>query len=609
MSTNKYSRYDEMIPFFGLKNDYRIRLYLHTLENRYNRDNIIGFNIIEEEFKNKYFSAPVGNDEDVHPEWNNFRANLEARLANRTMTTFTITGNDVNASEVLAVIKKFGGIQTPKTIGHFYQEVIKAHLNFLTAPPFTGVGPIGGPPRNILMNPTEWSTAVEFTFKADFANVFNNAIIPVGTNIPAKNFTFKLSKFWLMQQLENSAKQASTPNSFWSLSEPVEDVFYRVRNEPGKLFTTDAAGNRVDVSKGSAKLNALGDDKCQGTKVKENGSLTCNDYINKCIQSGNQQDIDNCKDFLKDPNFWDIIQKEVDEMLPHTILTTFNTFGFKYVTKNGNKSYESVGSWLRSLQSRVGKGSFVQADLDAIAKNTKLTQYLTLLVNKVNQNPAILNENYFNSKTFNSEDYDSRFSDWQLTKYGIKPMVILKKDNDLKVRRQLSFVSNNIISLFNLSNGIVTFSPGTGLVMGGFTVPFMMGGGMDSNSSLNNDFDSKLNKQAPTIKLLFNSIKSQLKASNKTIDDNTVSEMEKIVKDFESNETKLHKALIYLHKYIELYKTFKVNDTENVLSIDHIKGFVDAREKYYNKTIKSLDGLDALQMIADQILEKIEKSD
>jgi len=617
MSNQDKTRYDVMIPFFGLKDDRRVRLYLAALENEWNRTGVVAFTDnadgkgarvgnIAEELKIKNFSRPDANGntkgDEVHSEWKDFKANLASRLTNANKNTFNL-GNNTTANDVLNVIRTQGG-------NRFFQAVIQAHLTII----------LDNAGNDITTLPLQWSLADNFIFRSAFDDIMPRSQFDGGNQMNAEPiFSFNFSKYLLYLRLENAATQPSKPNNFWSTEEPILDTYFRVKNRPNELLTIDENGNKVNVYDNKFLENKYRGDQCVGIKVKE-GTHTCNNYLSKCIKSGKQEDIDSCKDYLKDQNFWDVVKSEVESMLPDAIVATLTTFGFKPDSKNKKyTSYESVGSWLSSLRSRIGT-SLSQTDYDAIQKNTKLTQYLTILVNKVNQNPAILNKNYFNTNRFDPEDYSSRFNDWHITKYGLTPRVIYKKDNDskLSINRQLAFVSNNILSLRNLSQNRIAFVPGSGLLVNGVAItpvtPFFLTGGAESSvDSLpvmtGGDVSEleHLEKQSPLIRLLVEQSINELRANGKEIDHQTQLELNDIVKSFESNENKLHKALNYVHKYIDLYNVYKQYDSDNVLSIDHIKSFVDARERYFDKTIKSLDGLDVLKQLADQVLEKLEK--
>jgi len=634
MSNQDKTRYDVMIPFFGKKNDQRVRLYLAALEEEWKRTDVIAFTDnasgkgsnefnIAEELKIKYFTVPSNNSnngDEIHDEWYQFKSDLIHRLATKEELDFPLTNSNPNIStsdDILKIIRTQGG-----NGNKFFQAIIKAHLAYI----------LDNKLDDITTLPFQWSNANKFKFKNSFDNIMPFQFYTTRETInrfPESNniyFNFKTSKYLLHKRLEDAASQLYKPSNFWSTEEPVLDIYFRVKNDPTKIFTTDANGNKVDVSSGSAKWRELENDKCNGTKVIENERLTCTDYLQNCINTGKQEDIVKCKTYLMNPNFWTDVQKEVDEMLPDSIVSTLTTFGFKFDSKNKKyRSYESVGSWLQSLEAKIKLKQLTIDEYNSISSNTKLTQYLNMLVIKVNQNPAILNSNYFNSNHFDSNDYSQRFNDWSITKYGLTPRILFKKDQNpnISINRQLAFISNNILTLRNLSQNRIMFIPGSGLVANGVAInpvtPFFMTGGnnKDDKDDKNNDINlfsmiggaveelEGLRKNSPILKLLVEQSFNQLRSVGKVIDQQTINEVNNIVNSFESNENKLHKALTYINKYIELYDVYKQYDNDNILSIDHIKSFVDAREKYFNKTLKSLDGLDILKELADQVLEKL----
>jgi hypothetical protein len=73
------------------------------------------------------------------------------------------------------------------------------------------------------------------------------------------------------------------------------------------------------------------------------------------------------------------------------------------------------------------------------------------------------------------------------------------------------------------------------------------------------------------------------------------------------SEENLIKAIKYADRYIDLLDIYKEFDPENVLSMDHLKAFVEARERYFDKTIgKQNDLLSALERIATSVNEALD---
>ncbi len=150
--SNKNSNYDIMMTFFGLPDDNRVRLYLHALKGAYEKNQPIALTADMEQLKSKNFlnssgstygvgsgfSSGFSSGDTIHPEWENFRADLEA--------AFPVSSNAVNVVRVHSGIAAYGSDK------HFIQQVIKAHVV------------VNGASGDITENPDAWSTAVSVCF-------------------------------------------------------------------------------------------------------------------------------------------------------------------------------------------------------------------------------------------------------------------------------------------------------------------------------------------------------------------------------------------------------------------------------------------------------------
>lgn len=617
-------RFDNMIPFFGRSNDKRVRLYLHALETEFkvNRkvaltaNHIGGASGIAPELRNKFFLTPdpTRSDDAVHPEWDTFANNLENRLGSLTLVgnprlnrsagaspaaAAAATAAVVAAADILVVIKSLAGVASLNTQLEFFQEVVKMHLNSLT----DGTNDLMG-------RPSAWDKATSFQFKSprELSRIYNGAGIIYNYLVAPDDaivFTYNLSKYALYALLESAAATSLGKDNFWSTTEEVTNKFYRNPSDPLKVLTTDATGAQVDVSRGSDayfKLNMK--DKCMGTNVKTTPSLTCDNYFMKCIVNGSPDDISACKSFMLDADFWNIMQSDVDAMLPSIIVDTLDKFGFQMdATNKKYKSYESVGSWLRKLSARVPI-QLSEVELKNITDNIKLTQYLGLLVAKVNQNPAILNENYFESSHFNPQEQSFRFKGW--TPYGLTPRVFIRSDTSSDIARQASFITTNFARTRSSAQRRLTLLNGSSLLHYG--VPFSIGVAPSFIGMFGGGHDEEVfAKQGDVLENLLNKTKSQLLSMGKTLDVDTQSQIQRHIAQYRDSENKLHKAIAYAEKYIDLIQVFKQYDESNVLNIDHLKSFVGARDKYFDKAeTRQNTIISAIQQIADGLLEKLD---
>lgn len=619
---------DTMIPFFGLKDDKRIRLYLDALaEDFFYKNSKIQFSnnngpsllypSISPQLKNKFFQ-PIDQsrgDDDIHFEWEDFRANLQDRLSNKNQKNFndptTLNNkNDVSPNEVISIIQQSQGLLA-LGVKLYIQEVIKAHLFDLVDAQ--------------LNDPSTWGSATGFTFRVNFNHIFAPVFdLTKGNASPnsipkSKIFSFNLSKFVISELMERGTNTNSLgTDNFWTNENSVVDKYFRIQSDPKKIFTTDNKGNKIDVSRTSSNFKKLGEDKCIGTKVKEvndsdpNKELKCSEYIQKCINEGKPSDIRACKKFMEHPDFWTNIQSEVNEMLPGIITDTLDSFGFQISRKNKKYlTYESVGSWLKNLQSRIPLTQLTQAEFNNISNNFKLKQYLEMLVAKINGNPAIINENYFESKNFDDKDYSSHFVGW--TPYGLKPRYIFKSSLSTDMARQFAFISNGLNRMRSSAQRRIVYVPGNGILLNGnpFKIggtPYFMRGGRAP--MLDNNEDFYFAKQSDIIENLLNTLKHKINLFGKNLDADTLRNIDTYLKQYKDSENKLMKAIKYTDRYIDLIEIYQEYDNSHILSVDHLKSFVEARDKYFNKTENRQNTLlNVLQSISDSVLDTMNEDD
>ena len=623
-------RYDTMIPFFGKPNDNRVRLYLHALESEYIEKKTIqlsanwnGKDGIRPELQNVFFTTrnPGSvNDKEVHNEWNTFANNLECRLANLTHGPSSSSGAfgsgfgfasgsgasgssrlPVDTKAILQVIISKAGAPTNPQL-NFFQQVIIAYLSNVT----------NASGENIIAAPSRWVEATQFTFKSqdELKRIYDNAGVDSGSGCAddtALRFNYNLSKYLIAAFLESTPLITSLGNdSFWSTNYSTNNTYFRVTNDPKKLFTIDpATGNMVDITRGSDAFNTkLKDDLCLGTKAKQTGTNKCVDYIEKCINNGKPEDIAACKSFMLNAEFWDATQAEIEDMLPSIAVRTLEKFGFQFDRKNKDfKSFETVGSWLKGLEARIIIGQISGPEFENISKNFKLTQYLTKLVNKVNSSPAILNENYFNTKNFNSNDI--RFANW--TPYGLTPRIMMNSNFSTEIARKSDYMINNFARLRTnvqrrlhiLPNGVLSVYGNPYIRVG--AVPYVMMGGRATIE------DEIFIKQGEDLEDLVKGTLSKLRSIGKTVDSNTEMEFKNYIEKYKDAENKLVKAITYANKYVDLIELFNEVDHQNVLNIDHLKAFVEARNNYFDKTESRQNSIfSAIQRIADDVLEEVE---
>lgn len=608
------TRYDKMINFFGVKNDKRVRLYLSILHDNYKKKltfesckllipDETGRLIIPEELKNKYYENRALNetDDEVNEEWDTFINNLHYRLANRTLNDISAPPNNVSQRDLIDIVRSLRGVYDPSDINTFFQVVVRKHCDVFINNEM-GL-------TNVSDSPTNWNNINYIVFLPNFFRVIGITEEEYRTDIiqnvlpdSARDFSFKLSKYVLKSILERNANAITgEPDSFWTTPDIAENKYYRVSNNPTKLYTTGHDGNKLDVSMGSGEWNKLSSDKCMGTGVKENYGVTCADYISKCINSGDDNDIQSCKRFMQNTDFWDVTKREVSEMLPAIAIQTLDRLGFSIVETNDLTCYESVGAWLFKLKEFV-PSQLTEEEFNHIKNNIKLTTYLTMLVTKINTNPAILNENYRNASVFNPADHDVRFNNWVLTKYGLTPRI---NYNNALLEKELNAMSSNLLSLRTIVSSRVGINPEYGLVVNGrsvigMAIPRILVGGSNGELTLKPEF--------PRIRMMVDTLYNKLKSLGKLFDVNTQRQLDQHLAVFRNYEAKLHKAIRIVDKYVDMLEIYKQYDTNNLLTMDHLQKFVEARENLFDKTLGKQDSiLNIITTVANLVNEALDK--
>ena len=647
MSTIKSTRFDDILPLFQfgangtLANantnvvvpvtDHRPRLYLAVLCDAFTAELNLKKNIPDalnamlldpskmDELQNQYFSNVNSRktDADVHDEWLWFKTDLYTYCAS-AMTNIT-------NPTLLNIIKSLSGSDNlSDPLRTFKREIIKLHFTITAGAraPVGGVGPVL-PAGDITDSPTQWNLVNQMNTTCAYEPVImrilnRSAPLSPAPATPLSEFGFRLTKYLLHLKLESAANAPTgSGDPFWTTDDTVNDTYYRLASDRTKLYKNDASGNKLDVTKGSSHFNTKYMDgaTCSSHYVKDSGSNTCTGYLKQCISSGKPSDIKACKDFMLDPNFWTDITKEVDDMLPTNIEDTLKQFGFQTETRNSLIEFESTGSWFKNLDSQVSAGALTQPELDAIKNNSKLKAYLNLLVGKINANPAILNPEYNARYNFDADDHMNSFKGWGLANI-LKPRVMIETNNNLGyVTRLSNVITSNLVSIGNISRNRVSVGPsGNVLVLGMpfWPVSYKLYGGSDEmvggGHIMSNYNQNQIKENYPLLKMMFGSIESNIQKRGKSLDSATKQNIEQHLEKYRQTEEKLFKAIKYADKYIDLVELYGQYDSDRVLSIDHLKKFVEARDKYLNKTSgKQNDILSAIEQLTRSVVDAVDK--
>ncbi len=574
----------KLVPLFGRNNDMRVKLLVDELRNKFNVVNTgVQITLVTPAFQNQFFAAPDAGSSDtaVHSEWIAFGKALGARIGGKSAS-----------ADVISIIVDNAGATDPSSEKAFVQALIRAILVVKKG-------------TTVLANAASWATADNATYRsvADIADALFSSknvelkkitdAIKTGTADDAvREFGYRYDKFWLRAMLEGHASSAAStiaPSRFFDDEvAPSEEVYFRKGSE---LYTYDATGKEVRVDAGSDAFKSLKfENKCLGTGLNDSGAAAgakCADYLRDCLSGKNVQQ---CKAYLMDDKYWDKAVDEVNAMLPAMAVQTLNAFEFTMEQVWDNTAarrllkYKSVDSWLANLTSMAKATPTPAIDekaVEQIAKNTKLIGYLRMLVKKVNSNPAILNKDYSgptDSARINDPD---AFAGSRLYKMGVKGRVatptlsvssidkLSQTIKDANARVSISFGFPNVYGLTHKVN--------------------LVGGGVVED--LEEKASDITKHTGHIIERQFLALNARLKRYGKDISKADFDKIVNLIDSLKSSEEKLYKANLYTEKYARLLEVHGEKDNTSVLTMDHLKEFVDNRNKYFTRVSKKQNDL------------------
>ncbi len=415
----------------------------------------------------------------------------------------------------------------------------------------------------------------------------------------AKQFSWKQDAF-MLKRLFKSLKNVTVPVSNW-FNKPVNDPnsatlsnekYYR-KSLDGTLWERLPNGTEkcVDTSDATVLASLKEDDKCFGLGVEQQvtttagNNLTCSDYFKDCITNGS---VNECKSFLSEPTFWNVAAKEVDTMIPELAHQTLKSFEFETYdefSKQARRSFKMVQSWSEWLDACVTKGRLNPTEKQTISQNVKLQEYLNALVKKVNDNPAILNKDYYGDKP---SDLSTVFKGTLLAKRGLTYEAVPKNTDVATVARLANLIQDSQRrAVINLGQNIHP------------SVKIVLSGGAPSLMQL----------KADLIQQQYNVLKTRLKQLNKDIAPNDEAQVKKLIDELRKKELKLNEFIVFAERYADLIQVFGQTDKETSLTIDHLEEFTKARDNYFTKVSRKQNSLmSILQAIADKVNDIDNKS-
>jgi hypothetical protein len=310
--------------------------------------------------------------------------------------------------------------------------------------------------------------------------------------------------------------------------------------------------------------------KCHTSGFQEANDKTCASYFMDCLDG---RGIESCKEYLKEPKFWEIAKEEVRNMIPELAVKTLKAFGFKLkhivdpVSTKSLITYETVNQWLQNLKTIADddNNSVLQKeDYLAIQNNDKLLGYLYLVTEKLRLNPAILNPDFEGAQYPPNVPHYKFLDDSGM---GSRPSGALI--NGISVK----YDPSHLTALFDhQQRGTADIS-----IFGG-----QIGSGPEKSISID-ILLSKINsgkKQSWSIlKNHYEILRRELNSRNKDIAPNDNKKIQEILESIKQNELMIAQIIFILEKYINHVKITGDELNEDHLRIDELVTYLDKHKK------------------------------
>ena len=531
------TRYDHLLPFLGDKDDMRGRLIIDAMKDNYNQ-----------------------NGQDMK----DIRLKTENNENQLTLNKMTIIGicdereienysYDVYQRSLDEESKKKG----LQTILNLSKNI--SNFEFLFISKFAKI--FNKDNKNISNLPNNWNQATNWEWNK---NILLDSLVDANQHRQfdgRTDFDCNIDKFLLQRLYENISKESEKK------MEEISDFFkipdQKLHRDENNVLV-DEFNNNVDIgSKHYYNLNKNND--CFTTNMNE---LQCTNYFRKCLVN---QNIDDCKEFLKSDNYWDIMTNEVAKLDPVIALETLKAFEFDLETNSNNVIQpETIESWSSKLENKLG-GENSKRDAELIRNNNKIMKYLIAIRGVVVGEPALLNmRKKDRADVSNSPIPAKRFT----SKYTYRFVSELK--NNIKQQWKNQALNWNMLN-------------------------------MDQKGGDNKSIIDSIEKENLQVPFLWKSLGSLLKNININKNENKadLNAIQENLKKLRDAETKLYKTFWYKKKYVDLIN-LGYNDGKNSVSMDDIKQFVDkfndTRNRYLVKVSQRQNKvLTMLEMLAKRI--------
>jgi hypothetical protein len=425
-------------------------------------------------------------------------------------------------------------------------------------------------------------------------------------------FSYKINKFivqkWLEAYFASKSGVDVVESAFFSEENESASNPDFIRDTKGTLLMVDKdangriTGTHTKIDKDSLlALSKEDNNNCLTTGVQESGNETCASYLQKCLLNG---DISKCKDFLRNHNFWPKALEEVRKINPFVALETLKAFQFETEHHTDSQwgtivKIEQVQSWLGRLQSMKnsnGVALLTKKEFVDISKNVRLVGYLEMIVQKINNSPAILNRHV--NEAVKAVD-ENPFMGSHFAKLGVKFNPV-----------STSILSDTQKTIMSTRHKLDRVAISLQLPqLAGLSFPFILRGGSHSKIAvISQRYTEPKTQLWNQINLEYAGLQQRLKASGKEIDANDNKRIEQLINELKVSEKKLYKSILYAEKYADLIEVYGEKDHSTVLSFEHLKQFVDMRNQYFERVTKKQSALTSIiQAVAEAVVKETSK--
>ncbi len=374
-------------------------------------------------------------------------------------------------------------------------------------------------------------------------------------------------------------------NSIWRRD--ADNRLFRVENGQTVLY------DDFDIN------NTRGDYKCYGTGFSGTTS-ECKTFID-CFTNSDDAALKQCIIDLSKKPFFETAKTEISGTHPLMAQMILKRFGFgtrpEYDETAGmslNK-VESVEHWISGSLMKKFNNEDIKS---AFSGAEKVREYLKLLVQYVNSNPAIMNKNYSGK---NNESAGRYTPPLYLSKLGIPARQEPSPADDRYYIKQLS--NHQRTSAFALGSTVPLIStPGVALGLKtalGVNSPISYSSSTYGAWSPLQTGGGHVNKQsagAMLIEGVFEGLLRKIKNNGKNLSEADIKQIRTKIDDLKKSESQVAKVLSYIEEYSNLVSTFGTSGATQTLSYDNLRELVNQKNSLDSK--KSKDELSLTSILA-----------